>query len=101
LIQDEATGTTLLAGNALPTATGGTFALISDIPTSLPPAAHKSSHYTGGSDAISPANIGAVASNPAGIAGAQAITNIVRITQSAYDALVNPDPTVTFITTPG
>lgn len=47
-----------------------------------------------------PSDIGAVATNPADIPGAAAVTNIVRMTQAAYNALGTPDPNVTYIIIP-
>jgi hypothetical protein len=55
------------------------------------PAAHKTSHATGGSDAISPGDIGAVAS--------ATITNIVSLSQSAYDALGTYDSGTLYVIT--
>lgn len=42
---------------------------------------------------------GKVASNPAGITGADAITNIVSLTQAAYDALATKDATTFYVVT--
>lgn len=53
----------------------------------VPP--HKATHAIGGTDAISPADIGAVASVPADTVP---ITTIRALTQAEYDALTPPDP---------
>jgi hypothetical protein len=55
------------------------------IATTIQPSAHASTHATGGADVLTPANIGAIASNITGITGAAQITNIVQITQSGYN----------------
>jgi hypothetical protein len=61
--------------------------------------AHKSTHATGGSDALTPADIGAVQSNITGIAGADAITNVVSLTQAEYDAIGTPDASTLYVIT--
>ena len=58
-------------------------------PATFAPSPHKASHATGGADAISPADIGAVASVPADTVP---ITAIRALTQEQYDALTPPDP---------
>lgn len=106
------TSTTAMAGNATPT-----------------PAAHKTSHAAGGTDALSPSDIGAVAatggtmtngtisgtvafgagaaanfrtaalvpaSDPTGITGADAITNIVSLTAAEY-AAITPSATTLYV----
>lgn len=45
-----------------------------------------------------PANIGAVASDPTGITGADAITNAVSLTQAEYDA-ITPDASTLYVIT--
>ena len=45
-----------------------------------------------------PANIGAVASDPTGITGADAISNAVSLTQAEYDA-ITPDASTLYIIT--
>jgi hypothetical protein len=90
-----------LAGHPVPE---GTAALVAGddgrLTDARTPLSHKGSHARGGSDAIAPADIGAVATNPAGIAGASTVTNIVRITQAAYNALGTPDVNVTYLIIP-
>jgi hypothetical protein len=43
--------------------------------------------------------IAGVISNPAGVSGADAITNIMSLTQAEYNAIGSPDPTTLFIIT--
>lgn len=95
------------------------------------PTAHKTSHATGGSDALTASDIGAadsshthdyddltnkptlfsgdyedltntppvVVSDPTGITGADAITNIVSLTQAEYDNIVTPSSTTLYVIT--
>jgi hypothetical protein len=79
----------------------GTFCQGNDsrLSDSRTPTAHKTSHSTGGSDAIAPSDIGAVASNTTGITGADAITNIVSLTQAEYDAISTKSATTLYIIT--
>jgi hypothetical protein len=51
--------------------------------------AHSSTHHTGGSDALTPANIGAPASTT--------ITHIVKLTQAEYNALSSTPATTLYI----
>ena len=53
--------------------------------------AHSSTHHTGGSDALTPANIGAPASTT--------ITHIVKLTQAEYNALSSTPATTLYIIT--
>ena len=46
-----------------------------------------------------PANIGAVASDPTGITGADAISNAVSLTQAEYDALGSTSNTTLYLVT--
>ena len=55
------------------------------------PAAHKTTHATGGTDALAPSDIGAVASST--------ITNIVALSQAAYDALGSYSSTTLYVIT--
>ena len=62
---------------------------VNDIPfgvAGMPPAPHKATHFTGGVDAIAPADIGAAdaATTTAGIAAANDNANS-RVLQTAYD----------------
>lgn len=45
-----------------------------------------------------PANIGAVASDPTGITGADAITNVMSMSQAEYDA-ITPDASTLYVIT--
>lgn len=55
----------------------------------MPPAPHKATHFTGGVDAIAPADIGAAesAATATAIAGANANANS-RVLQTAYDTAI-------------
>ena len=53
-------------------------------PATFAPSTHKASHATGGTDAMTPADIGAVASVPADTVP---ITSIRALTQAQYDAI--------------
>jgi len=48
---------------------------------------------------VTPADIGAVQSNITGIAGADAITNVVSLTQAEYDAIGTPDASTLYVIT--
>jgi hypothetical protein len=48
---------------------------------------------------VTPAAIGAVQSNITGIAGADAITNVVSLTQAEYDAISTPDASTLYVIT--
>ncbi|NBW16650.1 MAG: hypothetical protein EBR82_52605 [Caulobacteraceae bacterium] len=71
------------------------------------PNTHAASHASGGSDAVTLAisqvtNLqtlldGKVASNVTGIAGAVAITNVVKVTQAQYDAIASPSATTLYV----
>jgi hypothetical protein len=39
----------------------------------------------------------AVQSDPTGVTGADAITNIISLTQAEYDAIVSPDATTLYV----
>lgn len=55
-----------------------------------------------GGDAVTAERVaaaGGVLSNPTGITGASAVTNIVSLTQAEYDAIVTPDPSTVYIIT--
>lgn len=61
------------------------------------PAVHKTTHASGGSDALSPSDIGAPASSITGISGATAVTNIVFISQANYDAIGSKNATTMYV----
>jgi len=46
-----------------------------------------------------PSQVGAVASNTTGITGADAVTNIVSLTQAEYNAIGSPDAATLFLIT--
>lgn len=58
---------------------------------------HKSRHAIGGADVLTPSDIGAVASNTAGVAGAVTVTNIIKVTQAQYDAIVSPSVSTLYV----
>lgn len=47
-------------------------------------------------DLADPATIGAVASDPTGVTGADAITNVMSLTQAEYDA-ITPDASTLYV----
>jgi hypothetical protein len=59
--------------------------------------AHKSRHALGGADPLTPSDIGAVASDEPAIAGAVTITNIIKVTQDQYDAIVAPSVSTLYV----
>lgn len=61
---------------------------------------HKASHATGGADALTASDIGAVGSDTTGITGATKITNIVALTQAQYDAIASPSSTTLYVIRP-
>jgi hypothetical protein len=46
---------------------------------------------------LTPAVIGAVATNPTNTTGADAISNIMSLTQAEYDAIVSPDAATLYV----
>jgi hypothetical protein len=81
---------------------GGTFCVGNDsrLSDARTPTAHAASHATGGSDAVTLALsqvTNAVGSVTAGITGAVAITNIVKVTQAQYDAISSKSSTTLYI----
>lgn len=88
---------------------GGTFCVGDDsrLSDARTPTAHAASHASGGSDAVTLAisqvtNLQSsldakVASLVAGITGAVAITNVVKVTQAQYDAIATPGATTLYL----
>jgi hypothetical protein len=109
---------TTLSGYGITDAVASNDARLTDSRT---PTAHKTSHATGGSDALTASDIGAaaashthaisdvtslqtsldakVASITTGITGADAITNIVSLTQAEYDAISVKNASTLYIIT--
>lgn len=63
------------------------------------PTSHASTHAVGGSDPLTPLAIAAVGSNPTGITGADAVTNMVSLTQTEYNNIPTPDASTLYIIT--
>lgn len=89
--------------------TGGTFCVGDDarLSDARTPTSHAASHASGGSDAVTlaisqvtnlqsslDAKVGSVI---AGITGAVAITNVVKVTQAQYDAIATPSATTLYL----
>jgi hypothetical protein len=49
---------------------------------------------------VTPATIGAVASNPSGVTGAAVIGNAISLTQGQYDAIVTKNPSTLYVVMP-
>jgi hypothetical protein len=59
--------------------------------------AHKSRHAIGGADPLTPSDIGAISSDASEVAGAVTVTNIIKVTQAQYDAIVAPSVSTLYV----
>jgi hypothetical protein len=97
----------------LPTLFDGSYNSLSDVPSSFTPSAHTHvlADITDAGTAAA-ANTGdfataaqgdladsAVQSDPTGVTGADAITNIISLTQAEYDAIGTPDAATLYVVT--
>jgi hypothetical protein len=58
---------------------------------------HKSRHAIGGADVLTPSDIGAIASDISGVAGALTVTNMIKVTQAQYDAISSPSLSTLYV----
>lgn len=65
-----------------------------------PPAPVDSVNGETGVVVLSASDVGAVASDPTGVAGADSINNMMSLTQAEYDAISTPDASTLYIITP-
>lgn len=58
---------------------------------------HKTRHAVGGADQLTPSDIGAVASDSTAVSGSIAVTNMIKVTQAQYNAIVSKSVSTLYI----